>query len=592
MTPGASSTSMTLHAAGSTLRADNERRPAGFLFECAPDGAACALLPHALPLRAFLGDGLVGVKDAAYALCRALLEGEPRYEGTAFLSVHEEQVIAELVRALAFVRIAGALREQRIDDVAVEGHAWIAQGIADACLALGTRIRVAHEGSRGPSEGRLTRVWRRLAASGFSARTAAREWRQLLRHVDPYQRLQRRRHRPIAKGRPWAYSTAENYTRILSLYEPWVEGGFEFLVENAGTGGAPLKAAGRSFDLIHQCGSRSMEPSTRDIDALHDSIVRHVSAVQLSNELDLAARAIFMSGAFMRQFRSKLLAQGVFMARLFREWVGAVRPSALFVGNPVFEGYALQAVRQSGAPTVLLQHGILGDFCQYVDPPADHYVVRGTFWRDFLSRAAARRAVVLNPPAGNSDPATTPRGRDILFLTAPYHLQWLFHESDLDDILRALAGAAAARECALVVRVHPLEDVGSYRRRIDSLLGGGAPAIRFSQGGPIDADLDSAAVAVTFSSTVFLDCLRRRIPVVSFAWHDFSYKAQVEGLGVFHFARNLSHLRDLAESAIEGRLPAYDGGAEPFLAATSGDEVRSALSHMVSRPVSDKGRTP
>jgi len=62
----------------------------------------------------------------------------------------------------------------------------------------------------------------------------------------------------------------------------------------------------------------------------------------------------------------------------------------------------------------------------------------------------------------------------------------------------------------------------------------------------LDSLLANTAVAVTYSSTVFLDCLRHGIPIISFDWHDFAYKSLIEEHNVFHFARDLADLESLA----------------------------------------------
>ena len=149
-------------------------------------------------------------------------------------------------------------------------------------------------------------------------------------------------------------------------------------------------------------------------------------------------------------------------------------------------------------------------------------------------------------------------------------MQEFFDECDLDEILSVMIVAAHETGRDLVIRVHPLEPVAYYRKRVGALLARDArtPTVSYSQGPGLDDVLCRAAVAVTFSSTVFLDCLRHGVPIVSFDWHDFSYRKQVELWGVFRFARDLAHLKLLIEDAVAGRLPPFKDNAAPFLAAT------------------------
>jgi hypothetical protein len=270
---------------------------------------------------------------------------------------------------------------------------------------------------------------------------------------------------------------------------------------------------------------------------------------------------------------------------VFERWLDAAQPAALVVGNPAFEGPALTLAQRRGIPTLVLQHGILGDFCQFIDPPVDHYVVRGAFWRGFLAPPVRPRALVLNPP--EPSPAAAPRQldspRSILFLTSPYSMQEFWNEADLDDILRSLVATAASERVELVIRVHPLEQAAEYRVRLETLFGKTLDGVdvTFSQGSGLHSVLSRAAVAVTYSSTAFLDCIKLGVPIVGFDWHHFSYKRQIKEYGVFHFAQSLAHLRELLTEALRGSLQGYRGTIEPFLAKSSAEEIRVGLDQAI-----------
>jgi hypothetical protein len=108
-------------------------------------------------------------------------------------------------------------------------------------------------------------------------------------------------------------------------------------------------------------------------------------------------------------------------------------------------------------------------------------------------------------------------------------------------------------------------------------LVGASVQVTYSQGPGLDDLLARSAVAVTFCSTVFLDCLRYRVPIISFGWHDFSYKRQIEEYGVFHFCNSLGDLERLIGLALCGNLLEFSASAAPFLANTTDDEVSGAL---------------
>lgn len=558
--------------------------PVGLLFECAPDSRVRRNNPDALALPELIGD-FDTIKRQAFDLATRLLAGEPLLRGVAQLRIFEEVVIRELqyaFHALHLRRQLGALGIRRCRFVK-------ASRFATALADLGERgeLDVAIEAPAGrvrpPVATSLSNSVRRLWQSRLSGAGVRNELRLVLDRIDPFHRRRAIVPRRARKrGGLWFYSTAYTFTKAGLLYEPHFPAPFEFLIENPATGGRALRESSRPFVSIYEFASWADAPKKREVRDAGAALVAHVNGFPLEDE-DALARAMLMRSAFMQTFLGRLLPSGLFGTALFDRWVESVRPDAVIVGNPVFEAYALHAARRRGIPTILLQHGILGDFCQFVDPPADHYVVRGEFWKQFLAPAARQRAGVLNP--AQADPATSATRADggtLVFISAPYALQEFRDEGDLDEILSVLVAAACEAGRELVIRVHPLERVADYRRRIGSILAGMAiaPAVSYSQGPGLDGVLHPAAVAVTFSSTVFLDCLRLRVPIVSFAWHDFSYRRQIEQWGVFRFAHDLADLKLLIADGLAGRLKPFAKSTEPFLAATPDGVLRADLARL------------
>ena len=76
---------------------------------------------------------------------------------------------------------------------------------------------------------------------------------------------------------------------------------------------------------------------------------------------------------------------------------------------------------------------------------------------------------------------------------------------------------------------------------------------------PLSEEVKRAKVAVTYSSTAFLECLEHEVPIVSFDWHDFSYKRDLARHEVFSFARSIAELECLVGQAMQGELPAFRG---------------------------------
>ena len=129
-----------------------------------------------------------------------------------------------------------------------------------------------------------------------------------------------------------------------------------------------------------------------------------------------------------------------------------------------------------------------------------------------------------------------------------------------------------------------MEQIGYYRNIVEKLCLELTlhAEIEYSQWQGLDAVLSNTAVAVTYSSTVFLDCLRRGIPILSFDWHDFAYKSLIEQHGVFHFAKDLADLERLAGEALAGGL-ATKSDYERFLAPTSQQEISEFFQSLVQK---------
>ena len=572
-------TRITLIAAQSDLRGVEGK--IGFLCETAPDGTLAMRYPLAMTIHELLGD-FAETKERANNLAAKLLADEPPLRGVQQLRIFEEIVVRELQHIFHAINLHETVRALGIGSCAFLEASRYATLLSSLCALTGSEITVHVPRVAGSAIVQsLKRILRRLMEAGQSREEIWRALRLVGEKIDPFHtfRLWRTAQGSWRPGETWFYSTAFTFTKIGRLYEPHCPEPFRYLVENPATGGVPLQEQSRAYASIYEFGLPEFIPRSGELAAAKAALRGHLAQGSLQGR-DSLARDLFHGSHFVAEFFDRMLAQGLYSTALFDNWTERVRPAALVVGNPVFEGYALHAARKQSIPTILLQHGILGDFCQFVDPPADHYIVRGWFWQKFLSGAAAAKAKILNPaePAVARLAASADR-RAILFLTAPFSMQEFWPTTDLDDILRTLLQATFETNAELIIRVHPLESLSAYKAKVREIgaVSATLAKVTFSQGASLDPILERSAVAVTFASTVFLDCLRHRVPVVSFRWHDFSFWRQLEKHGVFHFAASLAELRRIVQRAINGDLPPFAGDIEPFLASTPAGELRRGL---------------
>lgn len=559
----------------------------GLVCETAPDGRFRTRFPDTICFAELFGD-LSETRRRAAALASRLVRDEPLIRGIQQLRVFEEVMIGEIEAVFLALNLRDWLRANRFEGCALLEDCWLASVIDVVAAEKDIIVQRPPAGKRRRRHAlreRTSRVLARMAQSRFSPSALQQEFRQFLDHLDPYHRRAspHKRRREWRAGDIWFYTTAHTFTNIGLAYEPYFPTSFNFLVENLARGGAPLKAAGRPWTSLYDFSAADFAPSRGEIAEAQQVIERHLRDVRLSGAEE-RARDSFVVGKYFAEFCRRLLPLGLYQTSLFEEWADRVRPAALVVGNFVFEAYALLAARKHGVPTIPVQHGVFGADCGLVDPPVDHYVMRGKFWQGFLPATLRCRSAILNvfdthePGSGKARQSTS-----ILYLTAPYAMQKFWSESDLDDILSTLLRCARGHGVELIIRVHPLENIGFYRRRIGSLngTGGRALSVTYSQGGSLDDVLSRSAVAVTYSSTAFLDCLRWQVPIVSFDWHDFSYKQRIREHGVFYFAASLSALEELVARALSGGLPPYREGVEPFLASTSAEELKGEIAAML-----------
>jgi hypothetical protein len=552
------------------------------LLEHAPD----ASLPFQRDCHAGL-DELLGpsaeTKFRAWQLTQKLIAVEPAFESVLQLHVMEEIIIRALEGIFHTIHLDRWLREAGISECRFRAPSPYIARLRSTQAATGSTYSIV-----APPADTLSisqKVKRRVANKGMPGLGdsivlgARRFFPNAARYLAAIPRARRSKQR----GGWWFYSTAYTFTNIGLAYEPHLSQSFQYLVDSSETGGAPLREHNREYFDIYAWASASDLPAKAVLTDLRQRLRTQINAIQLDTDDTLARTALLQSGAF-QTYLQRILPLTCFHSRILAKFLDEVSPELVVVGNAAFEGPLLQLARARSIPTALLQHGILGDYYQLMDQPADTLLVRGEFWKEFVAEKMRSRTRVLNVPSAAATSHASGDGGKILFLTSVDPALTHTHESDLRDILTRLLQVGEASHRALVVRVHPMEQIGYYRNIVERLSSelNLKVNVEYSQGPGIDAILANAAVAVTYSSTVFLDCLRRGIPIVSFDWHDFAYKSLIERHGVFHFAKSLADLERLVAEAVAGRLTA-NSEYERFLAPTSQQEVSGFFESLMKK---------
>jgi len=548
-------------------------------------GDASLPFPHDhLPGLAELLGPSAETKLRAWQLTQKLIAGEPVFEGVLQLHVMEEIIIRALENIFHAIHLDRWLRNNGLSECRFRAPSPHIERLRSIQSASGSTYSIVAPATDKPSIAQ--KVKRRVANKGASGLSDSLVLgaRKFFPNAARYLAAVPKARRSKQRGGWWFYSTAYTFTNIGLAYEPHLPQPFQYLIDSSETGDAPLRERGRGYFDIYAWVGASDLPGKNALDELRQRLLQWMNAVQLDGDDAVARTALLQSDVF-RTYLRRILPLTCFHSRIFGKFLDEVSPELIVGGNAAFEGPLLQLARTRGIPTVLLQHGILGDYYQLMDQPADTLVVRGEFWKEFVSERMRSRTRIINVPSEKAPAhATHKHDGKILFLTSVDAALTHTHESDLRDILARLLRVGGKSHRALVVRVHPMEQIGYYRNIIEELRAEHNlhAEIEYSQGQGLDTILANTAVAVTYSSTVFLDCLRRGIPIVSFDWHDFAYKSLIERHGVFHFAEDLADLERLIGEGLAGRLAAKSD-YERFLAPTAQQDVSGFFQSLVQK---------
>jgi aminopeptidase-like protein len=556
----------------------------GILIEYAMDSDIGRKYPNAITINELIGDPQITYAPAC-ELVNKILCNEPVLRGVPQLTIFQEQVNWEMHNIYRLLHLHQFLMKHKFEICEFISPSWWSTELPKLVNLLKSPLTVT--APRIKKQNKFQKGLHRIFSGKLSLKIIFSEFRNFLDQVDPFHRrsmLFRKIKNNTEKDKCWYYTTAVTFTNISLIYEPYFPEQFHFLVENSETGGKPLKERKRKFASIYDYAVSRFIPSNNEISAAIKTIRQHILHVHL-NEQDSIARRIFLDSSWLSLFFSKHLAKGLYSSSLFEHWLDQVRPSALIVGNPVFEGYALYKARDKKIPTILLQHGILGGCYFYYDHPVDYYIMRGEFWRESLSLSSQQRAVVLNPHINLSKQNVASTKNSIVFITTPLHMFYMPVAIDLESIYRSLIRSVNQLSVDLVIRVHPLERIVDFQNIMNKISNELSVkiAIKYDQGGDLDALLERALAVIMVKSTVFLDCIKHNVPVISFDWCDYWFKERIKSYNIFHFTKNLADFEQTVIEAGCGNLKASMNNPELILGKTHEREIESTVAAMVTK---------
>ena len=487
------------------------------------------------------------IRLESWTAARELWRDTPSFRGIRLFEAFEDSVADSIEEAIVRERVLRRIvAETRVgDEVVVRAEPGLQMNGAVARLReLGRVVQVDPVRSKKTGE-----RWRqRLRILLAEAKRGPRRFgATLLERIDHVYRVSPtlgplvlpRSERQFRAERFLAYSTAQVFSGTILKYEPLIQNTC-WVVSNSAAA-QPLVSAGRSYRYVWEYRRRmgtSKEAIRKHVSLLMEA-VRDRPAFKMLEEQNLTddfeRRALPVSATIV------CLAQGMF---------DEVEPARVIVANQgsLHEAIVLAEARHRSIPSLMLQHGVFGnDYLGAQELRAEELWVRGSFWRDMLPETMQAATKIVAAPQRLGERTLDGSQHDaIVYLSSPVDNSRFRTLTETREIVERCLQAAKASRRLLIVRVHPRERRELY---VEWLGGERSPWHQIDPGWTLDELLSRARVVVTYSSTIFMECLSRGVPLISFEWHPFRFKEAMKQEGVFVFAQSLAHLETLIEQS-------------------------------------------
>ena len=562
---------------------DNYEENVGILIEPAIDSELLKNFKNVVHLYKFNGN-YHDNKKSANDLADKILKNEPYLRGVPQLTIFKEILVNNFIIGLRALHLHEYFVKSGFTCCEFLSHSMLSKYLEDLVATSNSSLLIITPIPLRLS--RIKRIFSRILSSRFSLNELKKEFQRLLNCIDPFHRrvlfLNVFRNKKIKKNSPWFYTTAVTFTNIGLLYEPLFAVPFIYLVEDPLTGGRPLKAINHPFLSLYSFASLELIPSKAEISRAKLAVLDFINTDSFDFKEAILTK-IFLNGSWFKFFMTKLLPLGLFYSDLFKNWIKIAEPSFLVVGNHCYEGYALWNAKTKNVKTFLLQHGLVTDTYHFTEElPINYFIIRGKFWYEILDAKVQLRSLVINPIQKSANICLAKQKPCIVFCTTPYDIP-MGISIDLYPILTVLIQTIFIEKAKLIIRVHPLERVIDYQMILKSLLEKYSIniEIEYSQIEPLDTILLKASACVLFCSTVFIDCIKLGIPIISFDWIDYSYKKWLREHNVIYYALDLFDFKCYLTKGLGDKLPGNFKHYDFFIAQTAFDAAKVKLKECI-----------
>jgi hypothetical protein len=210
----------------------------------------------------------------------------------------------------------------------------------------------------------------------------------------------------------------------------------------------------------------------------------------------------------------------------------------------------LMLAEQRSLPTIACHHGALDFRVAIKQHHADYYLAKSDMERDYVERFGriASEDIVVGAPRPSALHMLGHRRENppwLVFFSEPLE-SWRTGEV-YRELSPALMALAEKLQLQLVVKLHPFENVKTYRRLLRRYLGKKrADQVLVLQEPLSGSGWTKVAVAVAVQSTVALECARLGIPIFLCRWLENSYAAYTRQFVQFGAGRILESVVEIA----------------------------------------------
>jgi len=395
----------------------------------------------------------------------------------------------------------------------------------------------------------LERWWRHLCGVRITGQWEAQIW-NLIEKLDNRYAL-RSHYWKSSKSIPELsngvtfFSSYLNNSRIIRAFESSVPLPVNWVVSNfyARQGASPT---GRPIHWLWQFGN-----GNKRISRVEDNIDMLAEDSSSQGIISSVVRPLVSEDSL--NWNKGYLPSLVNLTRCWENYLQQAKPRLVVVASQLGpEGWFSKIAKSHGIPVLQVMHGVLGGYF-YTQTPilSDAFVVYGNFWRNLWPEKERHKIIVFNPDGLitriKKDPASS-RKRITLFSWPLAKVKYHNFSEFTDAFIHTFHRLLCNRNYEVLVRAHPLENPSDFVKRWEYFYGSLPPGLHMGKFEPLDEALAHTDVAVMFRSTVMLNCLTSRIPVIMPGWVDFGWNQAIRDIPGIYLANDFPDLeRQLVE---------------------------------------------